>query len=153
MGLEHRPGEKGQTDWIIDSGASRHLTTQCELLRDYISIVPTSITIGNGKDITAIGQANISLHTATGTLALAAVLFVPDIGGNLISVSGIVDQGFPVEFTKTVSIVSQGMTARVIGKRQGNIYFLRGLQEIALAGQSEQKDKKRWGIWHQRLGY
>jgi len=146
MGLEDRPGEKGQTDWIIDSGASRHLTARRELLHDYISIVPTSITIGNGKDITAIGQGNISLHTATGTISLAAVLFVPDIGSNLISVASIVDQGFQVEFTKTVCIVSQGTTARVIGKRQGNVYFLRGLQEIALAGQSEQKDKTTWGI-------
>jgi len=152
MGLEDWVREKGQTDWIIDSGVSRHLTARRELLRDYISIVPTSITIRNGKDITAIGQGNISLHTATGTISLVPVLFVTDIVSNLISVASIVDQGFQVEFTKTVCIVSQGTTARVIGKRQGNIYFLSRLQEIALAGQLEQKDKTRWGIWHKRLG-
>jgi len=39
--------EIGKADWIIDSGAARHLTARRELLEDYISIIPTSITIGN----------------------------------------------------------------------------------------------------------
>jgi len=33
------------TDWIIDSGASRHLTANRNLLEDYINILPTAITI------------------------------------------------------------------------------------------------------------
>lgn len=50
-------------DWIIDSGASKYLTARRELLEDYISIPPTSITIGNGNDITVVGQGNMTLHT------------------------------------------------------------------------------------------
>jgi len=45
----------GTTNWIIDSGASRHLTASRDLFQQYINIVPTAIRIGNGKEITAIG--------------------------------------------------------------------------------------------------
>jgi len=48
--------EQKASDWIIDSGASRHLTARRELLEDYISILPISITLGNGKDIRAVGR-------------------------------------------------------------------------------------------------
>jgi len=61
MGLANRA--TGSTEWIIDSGASKHLTAQKELLGNYITIPPTSITIGDGKEITAVGQGDISLHT------------------------------------------------------------------------------------------
>ena len=84
----------GTTNWIIDSGASRHLTASRDLFQQYINIVPTAIRIGNGKEITAIGQGNITIPTASGTILLAGVLHVPDMGSNLVSVASIVDQGF-----------------------------------------------------------
>jgi len=68
------------------------------------------------------------------------VLHVPDIGTNLITVPSIVDKGFQVEFTKSACIVSKLDTGKVIGKQQGNIYSLSGLQEVAYAGQSRRKD-------------
>ena len=145
--------EMGKSGWIIDSGASRHLTAQQELLEDYISIVPTSITIGNGKEINAIGQGNINLHTASGIISLSGVLYVPDIGSNLISVASIVDQGFQVEFSRSGCTVSKRNTERLIGKREGNVYFVRGLQEIALAGLSKPNDKTTREVWHQRIAH
>jgi len=145
--------EIGKADWIIDSGASRHLTARRELLEDYISIIPTSITIGNGNEINAIGQGNIRLQTPSGIISLSGVLYVPDIGSNLISVASIVDQGFQVEFTSTGCSVSKRNTARVIGQREGNMYFVRGLQEIALAGLSKPKDHTTREVWHQRIAH
>ena len=118
MGLKGQ--QNGITDWIIDSGASRHLTANQNLLDDYINILPTAITIGNGKEITAVGQGNIIIPTTSGSIRLTSVLQVPDIGSNLISVASIVDQGFQVEFTKTTGSLSKGNTAQGIGKRQGN---------------------------------
>jgi len=145
--------EMGKADWIIDSGALRHLTARRELLEDYISIIPTSITIGNGKEINAIGEGNINLQTPCGIISLSGVLYVPDIGSNLISVASIVDQGFQVEFTRSGCTVSKQNTVTVIGKREGNIYFVRGLQEIALAGLSNSKDNTTREVWHQRIAH
>ena len=143
----------GVMDWIIDSGASRHLTAKRNLLKDYISILPTAITIGNGKEITAIGQGNIRIPTTAGTILLAGVLHVPEIGSNLISVASIVDTGFQVEFTRNGCTVSKGKVTQAIGKRQGNIYYWRGQQEVALTGQVRTADKAIEDIWHRQIGH
>jgi len=144
---------KGRTNWIIDSGGSRHLSARQDLFEDYINIMATPITIGNGKEITAIGQGNISLQTPTGTIELVGVLHVPEIGSNLISVASMVDQGFRVEFSKNGCIVSKWNTEKVIGKQDGNIYFLTGLQEVALAGLSQAEDLATPEVWHRRIGH
>jgi transposase InsO family protein len=143
---------KGGTNWIIDSGASRHHSARRDLFEDYINIMPTHITIGNGKEITAIGQGNISLETTTGTIELVGVLHVPEIGSNLISVASMVDQGFRVEFSKNGCMVSKWNTEKVIGKQDGNIYFLTGLQEVALAGLSHAENLATPEVWHRRIG-
>jgi len=144
---------KGGTKWIIDSGASRHLSARRDQFEDYINIMPTPITIGNGKESTAIGQGNISLQTPTGTIELVGVLHVPEIGRNLISVASMVDQDFRVEFSKNGCMVSKWNTEKVIGKQDGNIYFLTGLQEVALAGLSQAEDLATPEVWHRRIGH
>jgi len=143
----------GKTDWIIDSGTSRHLTARCELLEDYISILPKSITIGNVDEISAIGQGNLTLQTASGIISLSGVLYLPDIGSNLISVAMIVDQGFQVEFTRSGYTGSKRNRERVIVSPEENICLVRGLLEIALAGQARQKDNTTRDIGHQRIAY
>jgi len=151
MGLGSQ--QSGMTNWIIDSGASRHLTANRSLLEDYIDILPTAITIGNGQEITAIGQGNITIPTTSGSIPLSRALHVPDIGRNLISVANIVDQGFRVEFTRTTCAVSKGNTVQGIGKREGNIYYFSGLQEVALAELSDTSDTTSLEIWHRRIGH
>lgn len=95
----------------------------------------------------------MTLHTASGLISLSGVLYVPDICSNLLSVASIVEQGFPVEFTKSDCIVSKRNTQRIIGKRQGNIYVLIGLQEIALAERSQEGNHTIKDIWHNRMAH
>jgi len=61
----------GSTEWIIDSGESRHLTARHESLENYVSISPTSMTIGNGKEITAVGEGNMTLRTGSQIVSLS----------------------------------------------------------------------------------
>jgi len=74
-------------------------------------------------------------------MSLSGVLHVSDIDSNLISIASIVDKGFQVEYTKTEYIVSQKNTENVIGKRQGNIYFLTRSQEVAYTGLSQPRNR------------
>jgi len=98
-------------------------------------MMPTGITIGNGKEIIqTIRQGKISLQTILGTVELVRVLQVPQIGTNLLSIASIFDQGFLVVFSKNGCMVRKWNTERVIGKRDGNIDFLTRGQEVALAG-------------------
>ena len=111
----------GTRDWIIDSGASRHLTAHTELVQDYIPVVSTSITIRNGNEIMTVGQGNISLNRDSGIMWLSGVLHVTDIGSNMISVGSSVDKGFEVEFTRKGCVVSKGNTESVIGCNGGTL--------------------------------
>lgn len=43
---------KGGTNWIINSGAARHLFARQDLFKNYINIVSSLSTIGDGKEIT-----------------------------------------------------------------------------------------------------
>ena len=57
-----------------------------------------------------------------------------------------------MEFTKTTCAVSKGNTVQGIGQRQGNIYYLMGLQDIALAGVERTVKATSQEICHQRIG-
>jgi len=50
-------------------------------------------------------------------------------------------------------MVRKWNTKRVIGKRDGNIYFLTGLQVVALAGLSQVGDLAIQEVWHPRTGH
>ena len=51
-------------DWIIDSGASRHMTFQKELLRDYREFkTPQSVGFGDGHAVEALGAGRIKFTT------------------------------------------------------------------------------------------
>lgn len=73
--------------WIVDSGASDHMTYNKTLFCNYESFpVPKPVTIANGVPVHAHGQGTIYL---TSTLTLHNVLFVPKLNFNLISVGNL----------------------------------------------------------------
>ena len=75
--------------WILDSGASAHMTDNLESLEDTRPI-STSVTIGNGEEVyaTAIGTAAINAELADGSLnriTLCDTLYIPDLRFSLVS--------------------------------------------------------------------
>lgn len=92
--------ETASDDWVIDSGASQHLSSQKERFCNYEPICPLKIQIGDGSEIEAVGKGNIMLETNGATITLNDVLYVPDITTNLISVAKAVDHGNNLLFTK-----------------------------------------------------
>ena len=77
--------------WVIDSGASRHMTFSRESFSDYMPLTePILITTANGATIQALGQGTVPLRvTVQGTeraVALTEVLYAPGLSGSLISV-------------------------------------------------------------------
>ena len=77
-------------DWIIDSGASDHITPNLDILTSVHKLsIPGFITMPNGKHskIAHIGSVQL-----TPTLLLTNVLHVPDFQFNLLSVSKLCKQ-------------------------------------------------------------
>jgi 6-phosphogluconolactonase/glucosamine-6-phosphate isomerase/deaminase len=56
--------EERSEDWIIDSGASRHMTFQKELLYDYREFeTPELVGLGDGHSIQALGSGHVKIVT------------------------------------------------------------------------------------------
>ena len=84
--------------WLIDSGASRHMTSEKNCLGDYQQFKEKEpVTLGNGKIVEALGEGNVKLqlgHRKTGTLK--NVLYVPKLSCNLLSVGAAAEQNLTV---------------------------------------------------------
>ena len=79
--------------WIIDSGATDHMTFNSRQVSPLKSSSQNSVSTTNGTSIPIIGEGSLSL---TNTLNLDSVLVVPSLNYNLLSVSQIITALFCV---------------------------------------------------------
>jgi hypothetical protein len=82
--------------WYIDSGATDHMCydrAQFTYLKRFAE--PRGVTLGDDSRIEAFGSGDIPLST---NRTLKNVLYVPDLGMNLLSVSTVTRLGFEVTF-------------------------------------------------------
>ncbi len=97
----HQVGnEEQQVDkWLIDSGASVHVTNQKEDLRDPKETTH-AVMIGSGKAmaVQAIGNKPTKLCDTNGnTIELADMLYILEFKKKIISLLKLLDQGYKVE--------------------------------------------------------
>ena len=87
--------------WLIDSGASRHITRFKEALSDMVEKdTNLEIVLGDNDTYLVKGTGTVTLHLSQGQiLRLQDVLYVPNLKKNLVSISAMEDKGFNVAFT------------------------------------------------------
>jgi len=86
--------------WIVDSGASLSMTSNCEWLANYHKLSkPKKVWMRDERYIYAvgIGQVKITIHQKAIYL-VQNVYYVPDLNGNLLSVSYLVNCKYHVHF-------------------------------------------------------
>ncbi|XP_074291346.1 uncharacterized protein LOC141618136 [Silene latifolia] len=136
--------------WLLDSGATHHMTGSCELLSDIHKIAPCMVTLPNGKMSKATKEGKVALG---GSLVLNNVLFVPDFNCNLISVYQLsIDLDYNIQFTNSSCVIQDRVSKMTIdtGEQHGRLYLLKGLRKQA-CGVLKTKDEA--GVWHRRLGH
>lgn len=138
--------------WLIDSGASRHMTSQKDYLSNYQQFKEKElVTLGDGKAVEALGKGDVKLHLdykKTGTLK--DVLYVPKLSCNLFSVGAATDQNLTVEFGQNNCCfkTSDGKIAAT-GTRVNRLYHL----DFKPAEDARVAETNRLKLWHQRLGH
>lgn len=145
--------------WIIDTGASDHMTSDCGHLQ---SISPSSQTIistanGSTSPITCVGSVILSEN-----ITLDNVIVVPSLECNLLSVSQITSfLACTVTFWPSYCVFQDIVTRKILGYgiRQGKLYYLDltegGGAKFNQANQVSSEDRARtiiW-LWHRRLGH
>ena len=90
----------GEDTWLIETGASKHMTCQ----RDILSCLtknnfPQKVTLGDDYwyPIKGVGESNYQLDLGT-PMKMKDILYVPGLTKNLHSISALDKKGFIVSF-------------------------------------------------------
>ncbi|KAG6451136.1 hypothetical protein O3G_MSEX006950 [Manduca sexta] len=146
--------------WIVDSGATVHITPRADWFINYRPIDGGTITVANGEKLAAIGVGDVSIDTNNGVCRISDVVHVPRLNCNLLSVKQVVEKGFLVNFDKNgcnfykTDDVSYLNNAAFHGSYSGGLVHLdcsvRLPQNIAYIVNSE---LSKFQLWHKRLGH
>ncbi|RDX81124.1 hypothetical protein CR513_38237, partial [Mucuna pruriens] len=118
-------GSVPQSIWILDSGATDHMTPFPSHFTSYLKVPKRQlITIANGDHVPIVGFDNIQLHSS---LSLHNVLHVPKLANNLISINRLIqDWNCAVTFFRSHCVIQELTMGRTIGvaKDQGGLCYL-----------------------------
>lgn len=143
------------TIWIVDSGASSHMTANRAHLEKFESFeIPLAVTVGNGENLYAHGHGEFKFTSYRFTGMLTKVLWVPGLKENLFSVGKALELNCNVEFMHEEQMVQFHRDQRIVlegHRKPGSNYFLLKLEpttkkESALVGTSAED-------WHRKLGH
>ena len=142
--------------WIIDSGASDHMTGSSPVFCAY--------TPCSGRDKVRIADGTVSsvsgkgLVRVTPLLSLSSVLHVPNFTTNLLSIGRITrDKNCSVTFFPSHCVFQDLITGRMIGsgREENGLYLLESQDQQQVAHHTTQTRSTTGDImlWHRRLGH
>ncbi|XP_010419135.1 PREDICTED: uncharacterized protein LOC104704802 [Camelina sativa] len=121
--------KRDNVDFIIDTGASHHMTWKSELLSNVCDIYPCSNGLRDGDRAIAVKQGDIFLG---GDLWLRGVLYSPQLQCSLIFVAKLLKltKGSMI-FTEDLCVLQDRTLKMLIGGEEcGRVYVLRGVMGI-----------------------
>ncbi|KAL2903852.1 Retrovirus-related Pol polyprotein from transposon TNT 1-94 [Bienertia sinuspersici] len=142
-------GESPILSWIIDTGASHHVTGNASCLCDIHIIKECPVGLPDGRHATATKEGRVFLAPG---IILEHVLLVPNLNCNLISVSQLIDDSKCfVRFNDSLCAIQDQLSGSLIGagERRDGLYFFRRIPTVCAMTTSESE----FELWHKRLGH
>ncbi|MCO5561643.1 hypothetical protein L7F22_015264 [Adiantum nelumboides] len=139
--------------WIVDSGASFHVTPIKECFSTFDAGKHGHVYLGNNHacSIEGIGTVHLSIDD-TNELVLHDVRYVPGIKKSLLSVGQMDMHGYSILFERGSWKMTKGSRLIVKGTKKGTLYCMYGKamlgKFIALAEINSHME-----LWHKRLGH
>lgn len=137
-------------DWIVDSGASTHMTYN--KVKGMKPVSTKIVVTADGQSLEVLGEGSIDviLRTDSGTNAceVQRVLHVPKLSVNLLSVSQMCKNGKEVRFRGNKCTILDGDEVMGEAVAIGGLYRLRTVDSARAAVTKVDGD-----IWHRRLGH
>ncbi|CAI5474221.1 unnamed protein product [Closterium sp. Yama58-4] len=125
----------GVDAWILDTGATQHMTACATLLNNVTTEAPVKrVMFGNRDTLDVTGQGDLRLMVDGGPLTIKNVLVVPGLGANLLSVSQLTRKGMRVNIEGTMMALSAADGVHIGTARQtGGLFMLDALPSVATA--------------------
>lgn len=142
--------EKQDSDWIIDSGASRHMTPDERMLSDLRSSDIGEITIADSAKMRVTKSGRAILQLDEKQIDVNNVLHVPRLAANLLSVSQIVKQKNSVTFDENGCTIRNKANEIVARCTENNgLYKFKNASGMCMLS----KQNTNAFTWHRRLGH
>src|ERR1044071_8674056 len=145
--------------WIVDSGASGHMTGDLALLFDVKNINGGYVAFAGNKG----GYITMEGSVSNGIVTFERISYVKQIDYNLLSVSQICDKQFSVHFDdKSCYILKPGFKipkewVMLMAPRVNNLYILDMSKAMTSHGQItcflSKATEKESIMWHRRMGH
>ncbi|KMQ85367.1 retrovirus-related pol polyprotein from transposon tnt 1-94 [Lasius niger] len=122
-------GQQCYNKWLVDSGASEHMTFDRTLFVSYSTLLnKRSVIIGDGRKLDAVGVGQIVVKAFNGKCyietTLNNVLHVPDLKMNLFSVASAVNKGYSMKADINKCEFVKGNKVGAIATRDEKFYIL-----------------------------
>ena len=112
-------GEEHLKGWLIDSGATSHMTPHRSDLFDYGTMdTNVEVTIADGKKLKVHGRGTVRL------IKVMEDLFIPGLDRRLLSVGRLAVRGLNVKFQRSSCVIWGDGSAIDVGERWGKRSFL-----------------------------
>ncbi|EZA60109.1 Copia protein [Ooceraea biroi] len=133
--------------WILDSGASSHMTNNENILQKSQPIQTKVGIASHDGYMTATKIGTVDL----GNCELNNVLYIPNLKISLMSVSALTEKGGKVIFHRDTVTISKNKNVVLEGRKNlTGLYMIKGtIKETALNVKEEVKAR----LWHKRLGH
>ena len=147
--------EQNKVTWIMDSGASRHVTNNDKILKHKETLnLPIEVRVANNEKVQMNTVGNVRLSTYKDedeiqNVILSNVGYNDKFCNNIASVAKLTDNDTIVIFDKKKAIVKRNGKTILEAPRRGNLYQF----EQILTTQEHKETNDIPNIWHQRYGH
>nr|GEV25295.1 integrase, catalytic region, zinc finger, CCHC-type, peptidase aspartic, catalytic [Tanacetum cinerariifolium] len=138
--------------WIIDSGCSKHMTSNRALLTNFVKKFLGTVCFSNNDFAVIAGYGDVVIRSMT----IKKVYYVKGLGHNLFSVGQFCDKGLKFAFQKSTCFVrNEDGVDLLTGDRSSNLYTI-ALNKIASNSSAcllaKASSSQSW-LWHQRISH
>lgn len=141
--------------WLLDSGASKHMTFRRDWFSELQSCENEYVYLGDGTKCKVIGHGIIYIRRFVNGMwldgRLEDVLYIPDLNKNLFSVGACVNKNYDITFGKDCVKFYMNDTLKAQGIKQNNNLF-RMMIKIQ-HGKEANLAVSNLKRWHERLGH
>ncbi|XP_019081951.1 uncharacterized protein LOC109124309 [Vitis vinifera] len=123
-------GKFDTKSWIIDTGATHHVTGDLSWLFDTIALFECPVGLPNGESVVATQSGSVRLSN---TITLKNVLYVPKLNCNLLS-------------DHTRELIGTGV-------RRDGLYYFGGAEGDSVQHVSVHNAVSTLELWHKRMGH